>query len=80
MDQDQTQVEVDFPLSPQVNSVKASKTVAITDQATTLMQAGVPVIRLAVDGSTASLEVVSSCPTLLPMLIASMLTETGTLT
>ncbi|KAM1804759.1 hypothetical protein ACFX12_030589 [Malus domestica] len=58
MDQDQTQVEVDFFLSPQVNSIKSSKTVAITDQATTLVQAGVPVIRLAADSSTASLKVV----------------------
>ncbi|KAM2960991.1 hypothetical protein FF1_030618 [Malus domestica] len=62
MDQDQTQVEVDFSLSPQVNFVKASKTVAITDQATALVQAGVPVIRLAADGSTASLEVVKLLP------------------
>ncbi|KAM1041397.1 hypothetical protein ACFX13_031317 [Malus domestica] len=62
MDQDQTQVEVDFSLSPQVNFVKASKTVAITDQATTLVQARVPVIRLAADGSTASLEVVKLLP------------------
>lgn len=34
-------------LSPRVNAVKPSKTVAITDQATALVQAGVPVIRLA---------------------------------
>lgn len=40
-------VEVDISLSPRVNSVKPSKTVAITDQATALVQAGVPVIRLA---------------------------------
>lgn len=40
-------VEVDISLSPRVNSVKPSKTVAITDQATALAQAGVPVIRLA---------------------------------
>ncbi|XP_042025782.1 bifunctional aspartate aminotransferase and glutamate/aspartate-prephenate aminotransferase-like isoform X1 [Salvia splendens] len=39
--------EVDVSLSPRVNSVKLSKTVAITDQATALVQAGVPVIRLA---------------------------------
>ncbi|KAM0971301.1 hypothetical protein ACFX13_019508 [Malus domestica] len=44
---DQTHVEVDVSLSPRVNSVKPSKTVAITDQATALVQAGVPVIRLA---------------------------------
>ncbi|ONI02144.1 hypothetical protein PRUPE_6G179700 [Prunus persica] len=45
---DQTQIaEVDISLSPRVNSVKPSKTVAITDQATALVQAGVPVIRLA---------------------------------
>ena len=42
-----SQVEVDVSLSPRVNSVKPSKTVAITDQATALVQAGVPVIRLA---------------------------------
>ncbi|XP_022136875.1 bifunctional aspartate aminotransferase and glutamate/aspartate-prephenate aminotransferase [Momordica charantia] len=41
------QVIVDLTLSPRVNSVKPSKTVAITDQATALVQAGVPVIRLA---------------------------------
>lgn len=41
------QMEVDISLSPRVNSVKPSKTVAITDQATALAQAGVPVIRLA---------------------------------
>lgn len=40
-------MEVDLSLSPRVNSVKPSKTVAITDQATALAQAGVPVIRLA---------------------------------
>ncbi|XP_023551101.1 bifunctional aspartate aminotransferase and glutamate/aspartate-prephenate aminotransferase isoform X2 [Cucurbita pepo subsp. pepo] len=40
-------VSVDISLSPRVNSVKPSKTVAITDQATALVQAGVPVIRLA---------------------------------
>ncbi|XP_071915798.1 bifunctional aspartate aminotransferase and glutamate/aspartate-prephenate aminotransferase-like isoform X1 [Coffea arabica] len=40
-------MEVDISLSPRVNSVKPSKTVAITDQATSLVQAGVPVIRLA---------------------------------
>lgn len=41
------QVEVDLSLSPRVNSVKPSKTVAITDKATALVQAGVPVIGLA---------------------------------
>ncbi|XP_059624309.1 bifunctional aspartate aminotransferase and glutamate/aspartate-prephenate aminotransferase [Cornus florida] len=41
------QMEVGITLSPRVNSVKPSKTVAITDQATALVQAGVPVIRLA---------------------------------
>ncbi|CAO2833382.1 unnamed protein product [Amaranthus hypochondriacus] len=40
-------IELDISLSPRVNSVKPSKTVAITDQATSLVQAGVPVIRLA---------------------------------
>ncbi|KAL3527784.1 hypothetical protein ACH5RR_012440 [Cinchona calisaya] len=40
-------MEVDISLCPRVNSVKPSKTVAITDQATALVQAGVPVIRLA---------------------------------
>ncbi|KAL2528212.1 Bifunctional aspartate aminotransferase and glutamate/aspartate-prephenate aminotransferase [Forsythia ovata] len=40
-------MEVDISLSPRVNSVKLSKTVAIIDQATALAQAGVPVIRLA---------------------------------
>ncbi|KAJ8543714.1 hypothetical protein K7X08_025332 [Anisodus acutangulus] len=45
--QSMDRVEVDSSLSPRVNSVKPSKTVAITDQATALVQAGVPVIRLA---------------------------------
>ncbi|KAF5458119.1 hypothetical protein F2P56_022176 [Juglans regia] len=40
-------MELDISLSSRVNSVKPSKTVAITDQATALLQAGVPVIRLA---------------------------------
>lgn len=40
-------MELDTSLSPRVNSVKPSKTVAITDQATALVEAGVPVIRLA---------------------------------
>lgn len=41
-------MEVDISLSPKVNSVKPSKTVAITDQATALIQAGIPVIKLTV--------------------------------
>ncbi|CAL5326817.1 unnamed protein product [Camellia sinensis] len=41
------QIEVDISLSPRVNLVKPSKTVVISDQATALVQAGVPVIRLA---------------------------------
>ncbi|KAJ0040505.1 hypothetical protein Pint_26654 [Pistacia integerrima] len=41
------EMQVDISLSPRVNAVKPSKTVAITDQATALAQAGVPVIRLA---------------------------------
>ncbi|KAI8558918.1 hypothetical protein RHMOL_Rhmol04G0133500 [Rhododendron molle] len=40
-------MEADISLSPRVSSLKPSKTIAITDQATTLVQAGVPVIRLA---------------------------------
>ncbi|XP_077224805.1 aspartate aminotransferase isoform X2 [Tasmannia lanceolata] len=40
-------VQLDVSVSPRVNSVKPSKTVAITDQATALVEAGVPVIRLA---------------------------------
>ncbi|KAM1256121.1 hypothetical protein ACFX1Q_030278 [Malus domestica] len=63
---DQTQVEVDVSLSPRVNSVKPSKTVAITDQATVLVQAGVPVIRLAAgepnfDTPSVIAEILSSC-------------------
>jgi len=42
-----SELEVDISLSPRVNAVKPSRTVAITDQATALVQAGVPVIRLA---------------------------------
>ncbi|MED6194953.1 hypothetical protein PIB30_033478 [Stylosanthes scabra] len=38
---------IDISLSPRVNAVKPSKTVAISDQATALVEAGVPVIRLA---------------------------------
>lgn len=41
------QTQIDPSLSPRVISLKPSKTVAITDQATALVQAGVPVIRLA---------------------------------
>ncbi|CAA2949348.1 bifunctional aspartate aminotransferase and glutamate/aspartate-prephenate aminotransferase isoform X1 [Olea europaea var. sylvestris] len=40
-------MKVDITLSPRVNSVKPSKTVAITDQATALVEAGFSVIRLA---------------------------------
>lgn len=36
-----------WSVSPRVNSLKPSKTMAITDQATALRQAGVPVIGLA---------------------------------
>lgn len=39
--------EVDICLSPRVNALRPSKTVAISDHATALLQAGVPVIRLA---------------------------------
>ncbi|KAL5713658.1 hypothetical protein ACHQM5_015714 [Ranunculus cassubicifolius] len=39
--------QLDTSLSPRVNSLKPSKTVAITDQALALFQSGVPVIRLA---------------------------------
>ncbi|KAF5791206.1 putative transaminase [Helianthus annuus] len=39
-------MEVDTTLSPRVNSVQPSKTTAITNQATALVEAGVPVIRL----------------------------------
>ncbi|KAK6924114.1 Aminotransferase, class I/classII [Dillenia turbinata] len=41
-------MEIDTSLSPRVNSVKPSKTVAITDHATALIQSGVPVIKLTV--------------------------------
>ncbi|KAG9450789.1 hypothetical protein H6P81_010754 [Aristolochia fimbriata] len=40
-------VKLDISVSPRVNSLKPSKTMAITDHATALVQAGVPVIRLA---------------------------------
>ncbi|KAJ4953408.1 hypothetical protein NE237_030240 [Protea cynaroides] len=40
-------IPIDTSLNPRVNSVKLSKTMAITDKATALAQAGVPVIRLA---------------------------------
>jgi len=39
-------IEVDVSLSRRVNVVKPSKTVTISDHATALLQAGVPVIRL----------------------------------
>ena len=38
---------IDLTISPRVNSLKPSKTMAITDHATALVQAGVPIIRLA---------------------------------
>lgn len=38
---------VDASISPTVNALRPSKTMAITDQATALRQAGVPVIGLA---------------------------------
>lgn len=38
---------VDMSLSPRVQSLKPSKTMVITDLAATLVQSGVPVIRLA---------------------------------
>ncbi|WVZ06719.1 hypothetical protein V8G54_020065 [Vigna mungo] len=41
------EVEVDVSLSHRVNAVKPSKTMAISDHAAALLQAGVPVIRLA---------------------------------
>ena len=41
-------VELDISLSPRVNSIKPSKTVALTDQAMALARAGVPVIQLSV--------------------------------
>ncbi|XP_050207062.1 bifunctional aspartate aminotransferase and glutamate/aspartate-prephenate aminotransferase [Mercurialis annua] len=41
------EMEFDISLSPRVNSLKPSKTVAIMDHATSLLEAGVPVIRLA---------------------------------
>lgn len=44
---EEDEVGLDISLSPRVNSLKPSKTVAISDQATALVQAGVPVIRLA---------------------------------
>ena len=40
-------MEVDISLSPKVNSIKPSKTVAKIDQAIALVEAGVHVIRLA---------------------------------
>ncbi|CAN6483773.1 unnamed protein product [Victoria cruziana] len=40
-------VQFDNTLSPRVNAVKPSKTIAITDQAASLVRAGVPIIRLA---------------------------------
>lgn len=41
------EMELDISLSPRVNAVKPSKTVSIMDHATALLEAGVPVIRLA---------------------------------
>ena len=40
-------MELDTSLSPRVDSLKPSKTMVIVDCATALVQAGVPVIRLA---------------------------------
>ncbi|KAM0006715.1 putative transaminase [Helianthus debilis subsp. tardiflorus] len=47
IDNNSEPMELDTTLSPRVNSVKPSKTVAISDQAAALVEAGVPVIRLA---------------------------------
>nr|XP_043617726.1 bifunctional aspartate aminotransferase and glutamate/aspartate-prephenate aminotransferase-like [Erigeron canadensis] len=47
LDSNSDQMELDITLSPRVNAVKPSKTVAISDQATALVESGVPVIRLA---------------------------------
>ncbi|CAJ1856507.1 unnamed protein product [Sphenostylis stenocarpa] len=44
---DSADIEVDVSLSHRVNAVKPSKTMAISDHATSLLQTGVPVIRLA---------------------------------
>ncbi|XP_039157550.1 bifunctional aspartate aminotransferase and glutamate/aspartate-prephenate aminotransferase [Eucalyptus grandis] len=41
-------MDIDLTLSPRVNAVKPSKTLAIIDQATALLKAGVPVISLAI--------------------------------
>ncbi|XP_010555356.1 PREDICTED: bifunctional aspartate aminotransferase and glutamate/aspartate-prephenate aminotransferase [Tarenaya hassleriana] len=46
-DTENFQPELDVSLSPRVDSLKPSKTMAISDQAATLVQAGVPVIPLA---------------------------------
>ncbi|XP_002982998.2 aspartate aminotransferase isoform X1 [Selaginella moellendorffii] len=40
-------VELDTSLSPRVAALRPSKTMAISDQATALVQAGVPIVRLA---------------------------------
>lgn len=60
---------VDISLSPRVNSVKPSKTVAITDLAASLVQSGVPVIRLAAgepdfDTPAVIAEVIANTPNL----------------
>nr|XP_043617946.1 bifunctional aspartate aminotransferase and glutamate/aspartate-prephenate aminotransferase-like [Erigeron canadensis] len=41
------QIELDITLSPRVNAIQPLRTLAITDKATALVEAGVPVIRLA---------------------------------
>lgn len=71
------QLEFDLSLSPRVNSVKPSKTVAITDQATALLQAGIPVIRLAAgepdfDTPAAIAEVLFRSSMLLPIYPSSV--------
>lgn len=43
----ETLSSVDTSLSPRVKSLKPSKTMVITDLAATLVQSGVPVVRLA---------------------------------
>lgn len=43
---DSVVTEVDISVSPRVNSLKPSKTMVISDHATALVEAGVPVISL----------------------------------
>jgi len=71
---------VDTSISPRVSALRPSKTMAITDQAMALRQAGVPVIGLAAgepdfDTPPAIAEVRATCTNFLQLHLRFWLTE-----